>query len=108
MRTGRTSVGQDVHARSISASGLATVKRGIGLGVVMVPVTTGVCQGPDGPDVAHASVVTRVAAFDRAFWWTVGLSGLAAVLVPVLPPRAPTGADRRRPAPTGADRRQPA
>jgi EmrB/QacA subfamily drug resistance transporter len=95
--------------------GLALVVRGVGLGAVTIPVMAVAYQGLTGEDVAHASVLTRVsqqvggsfgtavlavvlehglttgtpaAAFDRAFWWAVGLSVLTAVVVPTLPRRA--------------------
>ncbi|MCG2801680.1 MAG: multidrug efflux MFS transporter [Cellulomonas sp.] len=92
--------------------GLALVVRGVGLGGVMIPVMAVAYQGLSADDVAHASVLTRVtqqiggsfgtavlavvlehglsttttsAAFDRAFWWAVGLSVAAGLVVPTLP-----------------------
>jgi EmrB/QacA subfamily drug resistance transporter len=95
--------------------GAALVVRGVGLGAVMIPVMAVAYAGLVGQDVAHASVLTRVAqqiggsfgtallavvlqhalasgapdaAFDRAFWWAIALTVLAAVAAPALPRRA--------------------
>lgn len=92
--------------------GAALVVRGVGLGAVMIPVMAVAYRGLTADDVAHASVLTRVtqqiggsfgtavlavvlehglttttpsAAFDRAFWWAVGLSVATAAVVPALP-----------------------
>lgn len=94
--------------------GAALVVRGAGLGAVTIPVMAVAYQGLTGDDVAHASVLTRVsqqiggsfgtavlavvlenglttgtpgAAFDRAFWWAIGLSLATALVVPTLPAR---------------------
>ena len=91
---------------------IALLVRGLGLGAVIIPVMAVIYNGLVGEDVAHASVLTRVsqqvggsfgtallavvlehglthgsvdAAFDRAFWWAVGLSLVAAAVVPALP-----------------------
>lgn len=96
----------------------ALVLRGVGLGAVMIPVMAVAYAGLVGADVAHASVLTRVAqqvggsfgtallavvlqhglasgapdaAFDRAFWFAVALSVAAALAVPALPRRADVG-----------------
>lgn len=105
--------------------GAALIARGVGLGAVMIPVMAVAYDGLVGEDVAHASVLTRVsqqvggsfgtallavvlqrglasgtpeAAFDRAFWFAVGLTAVAAVAVMTMPGRA---ALRARPAPEG-------
>lgn len=86
--------------------------RGLGLGAVIIPVMAVIYNGLVGEGVAHTSVLTRVAqqvggsfgtallavvlerglttgsvddAFDHAFWWAVGLSLVAAAVVPMLP-----------------------
>lgn len=98
---------------------VALFVRGLGLGAVIIPVMAVIYNGLVGEDVAHTSVLTRVAqqvggsfgtallavvlehgltsrsvdaAFDRAFWWAVGLSLIAAVVVPALP-RSSVNAD---------------
>lgn len=98
--------------------GAALFVRGVGLGAVTIPVMAAVYQGLTGDDVAHASVLTRVPqqvggsfgtavlavvlehglttgtpaeAFDRAFWWAVGLSLVTALVVPTLPGRVAHG-----------------
>ncbi|WP_433606208.1 MDR family MFS transporter [Dactylosporangium sp. CA-139114] len=107
--------------------------RGLGMGIVMIPLMTVAFVGLEREQVPHASTVTRIvqqvggsvgvallavvlatsatgtgslaAAFDIAFWWTVGFTGVALVLAFLLPGRAGTqggtGADAR-PAPVAA------
>jgi EmrB/QacA subfamily drug resistance transporter len=90
--------------------------RGIGLGTVTIPVMAVAYLGLDKAEIAHASVLTRTAqqiggsfgtailavilesavashhgdlsaAFNVAFWWSVGFAGLAALLSLWLPGR---------------------
>lgn len=94
----------------------ALVVRGFGLGAVTIPLMTAAYVGLDRPDVPHASIITRIAqqvggsfgvallavildgalaagtrspalAFDRAFWWLIGFTGLAGALSLALPGR---------------------
>ncbi|WP_433378899.1 MDR family MFS transporter [Actinoplanes sp. CA-142083] len=94
--------------------------RGLGLGMVMIPLMTAAFVGLEREQVPHASIVTRIAqqvggsagvallavilatsaagsgslteAFDTAFWWTVGFTGVAVLLSFVLPGPAKTTA----------------
>ncbi|MER7273767.1 MDR family MFS transporter [Dactylosporangium sp. NPDC000244] len=105
--------------------------RGLGMGIVMIPLMTVAFVGLGREQVPHASTVTRIAqqvggsvgvallavilatsatrtgslasAFDIAFWWTVGFTGIALVLALLLPGRSGTqaGADAR-PVPVAA------
>jgi EmrB/QacA subfamily drug resistance transporter len=104
--------------------------RGIGLGTVTIPVMAVAYLGLEKQEIAHASVVTRTAqqvggsfgtavlavilesavashhgnltaAFNIAFWWSVGFAGLAAVLSIWLPSR-PRPASAPAPAASGA------
>ncbi|GAA2615144.1 MDR family MFS transporter [Paractinoplanes durhamensis] len=80
--------------------------RGLGLGMVMIPIMTVAFVGLDREAVPHASIVTRIAqqvggsvgvallavilataGFGTAFWWTVGFTGVAVLLSFVLPGR---------------------
>jgi len=90
--------------------------RGFGLGAVTIPVMAVAYQGLDKAEISHSSVLTRisqqiggsfgtavlavilesalaahhgntVAAFHVAFWWSVGFSGVAALLAAWLPGR---------------------
>jgi hypothetical protein len=99
--------------------------RGIGLGAVMIAVTAVGYLGLDRAQIPHASVLTRTAqqiggsfgtavlavilesafashpghltaAFNIAFWWSVGFAALAAVLSCWLPGR-PRPADDQLP-----------
>lgn len=102
----------------------ALVVRGFGLGAVLIPLMTAAYVGLERSDVPHASIITRItqqiggsfgvallavilesalatvgslpsAAFDQAFWWSIGFTGLAVVLAFMLPGRAravPVGA----------------
>jgi EmrB/QacA subfamily drug resistance transporter len=100
----------------IGALMAALFVRGLGLGMVMIPLMTAAFVGLEREQVPHASIVTRIAqqvggsagvallavilatsaagsgslteAFDRAFWWTVGFTGVAVLLSFVLPGRA--------------------
>jgi EmrB/QacA subfamily drug resistance transporter len=94
----------------------ALLVRGLGLGMVLIPLMTVAFVGLSHEQVPHASIVTRIAqqiggsagvavlavilaaasrgtgtlasAFDVAFWWTVGFTAVAVVLSFVLPSRA--------------------
>ncbi|MEU4241756.1 MDR family MFS transporter [Actinoplanes sp. NPDC026619] len=86
--------------------------RGLGMGMVMIPLMTVAFLGLERDQVPHASIVTRIAqqvggsvgvallavilataatsnslatAFGIAFWWTVGFTGVAVLLSFVLP-----------------------
>lgn len=102
--------------------------RGLGVGVVVIPIMTVAFVGLDHAEVPHASVVTRIAqqiggsvgvallavvlsstatatrsiatGFDVAFWWSTGFAVLAIALSFLLPGRARDTADtaERRPA----------
>jgi EmrB/QacA subfamily drug resistance transporter len=110
---------------------LALLVRGLGLGAVLIAVTAVAYLGLDKAQVPHATVLTRTtqqvggsfgtavlaviletevsshhgnlsAAFDIAFWWSVGFAVLAAALscwLPSRPGRRPAAAE---PAPTTA------
>jgi EmrB/QacA subfamily drug resistance transporter len=100
--------------------------RGFGLGAVTIPVMAVAYQGLDRAQIAHASVLTRTAqqiggsfgtavlavilsrgvaahpgdiaaAFNVAFWWSVGFSGLAALLSLWLPGRPRSSGPARPP-----------
>ncbi|MEU4164085.1 MDR family MFS transporter [Actinoplanes sp. NPDC026670] len=92
---------------------VALLVRGMGLGLVMIPLMTVAFVGLDKEKMPHASIVTRIAqqvggsvgvallavilatsatssgslttAFHAAFWWTTGFTGLAVLLSFVLP-----------------------
>jgi hypothetical protein len=94
---------------------VALLARGLGLGVVMIPLMTAAFIGLDREHVPHASIVTRIAqqiggsagvavlavilttsttgtgsraaAFDVTFWWTIGFTTLAVLLSLLLPGR---------------------
>lgn len=95
----------------------ALVVRGFGLGAVLIPLMTAAYVGLERSEVPHASIITRItqqiggsfgvallavilesaltaagsapaAAFDQAFWWAIGFTGLAVVLAFLLPGRA--------------------
>jgi EmrB/QacA subfamily drug resistance transporter len=109
--------------------------RGFGLGAVTIPVMAVAYQGLDKAQIAHSSVLTRTAqqiggsfgtavlavilessvlthrgdlsaAFNVAFWWSVGFSGLAALLALWLPgrPRPAAVAEENGLAPTTVSR----
>ncbi|CAN5396079.1 MDR family MFS transporter [soil metagenome] len=88
------------------------VVRGLGLGTVMIPLMTVAYVGLERADVPHASILTRItqqvggsfgvallavilegavaaghgaAAFDQAFWWAVGFTGVAVAVSFALP-----------------------
>ncbi|MFT4212257.1 MAG: DHA2 family efflux MFS transporter permease subunit [Microbacterium sp.] len=89
--------------------------RGLGIGMVMIPLMTVAFVGLAKDDVPHTSILTRIAqqiggsvgvallavvlaatatatgsaatAFDTAFWWTVGLTVVALGLTVALPSR---------------------
>lgn len=91
--------------------------RGLGLGIVVIPLMTAAFVGLERAEIPHASIVTRIAqqvggsvgvallavilassatssgsvttGFDIAFWWAVGFTALGVVLSFVLPGRAP-------------------
>jgi predicted MFS family arabinose efflux permease len=99
--------------------------RGLGLGIVIIPLMTVAFVGLAREQVPHASIVTRIAqqvggsagvallavilatsaagggsparAFDVAFWWTVGFTAVALILSFVLPGRAPVAAPTASP-----------
>jgi EmrB/QacA subfamily drug resistance transporter len=92
---------------------VALLVRGMGLGMVIIPLMTVAFVGLDREKMPHASIVTRVAqqiggsagvallavilatstagsgslttAFQTTFWWTTGFTGLAMLLSFVLP-----------------------
>jgi len=85
---------------------VALFVRGLGLGLVMIPLMTVAFQGLEREQVPHASIVTRIAqqiggsagvallavilattSFGTAFWWTVGFTAVAVLLSFVLPGR---------------------
>jgi EmrB/QacA subfamily drug resistance transporter len=89
--------------------------RGLGVGIVVIPMMTVAFIGLDREKVPHASIVTRIAqqvggsvgvallavilatstensgslatGFNTAFWWAVGFTGVAIVVSLVLPGR---------------------
>ncbi|WP_433833552.1 MDR family MFS transporter [Actinoplanes sp. CA-015351] len=81
--------------------------RGLGLGMVLIPLMTVAFVGLHHDEVPHASIVTRIAQqiggsagvalltviltstndFGTAFWWTIGFTGLAVGLSFALPAR---------------------
>jgi EmrB/QacA subfamily drug resistance transporter len=105
--------------------------RGFGLGTVTIPVMAVAYQGLGKAEIAQSSVLTRisqqiggsfgtavlavilesavaahhgsgVAAFHVAFWWSVGFSGIAAVLAVWLPGRANGPVGESEPGPVNA------
>lgn len=94
---------------------LALFVRGLGLGMVMIPLMTAAFVGLQRDEVPHASIVVRIAqqvggsvgvallavilataalgsgsvetAFDVAFWWALGFTGIAVALSFLLPAR---------------------
>src|SRR5580693_9256550 len=105
--------------------------RGVGLGTVTIPVMAVAYLGLDKAEIAHASVLTRTAqqiggsfgtavlavilesavaahhgdltaAFQVAFWWSVGFSALAAALSFWLPGRPGAAAGQATTVPGGA------
>ncbi|MEV6344276.1 MDR family MFS transporter [Actinoplanes sp. NPDC051851] len=105
--------------------------RGLGLGMVMIPLMTVAFVGLDRERMPHASTVTRIAqqvggsvgvallavilstsatgsgslttGFQTAFWWTVGFTGFAVLLSFVLP-AGTTALPSTAPAPAAATR----
>ncbi|BCY08312.1 MDR family MFS transporter [Actinoplanes sp. L3-i22] len=103
---------------------VALFVRGLGLGMVVIPLMTVAFVGLDRERVPHASIVLRigqqvggsvgvalltvilastarrtgslVTAFDTAFWWSIGFTAVAVALSVLLPGKAPA------PAPTMA------
>lgn len=89
--------------------------RGLGMGLVLIPLMTVAFVGLERAEIPHASIVTRISqqlggsvgvallavilstsatatgqvtvAFDTAFWWAVGFTGLAVLLSLMLPGR---------------------
>ncbi|GAA1878765.1 MDR family MFS transporter [Actinomadura bangladeshensis] len=107
----------DAHTNTWTLAGWLLL-RGIGLGAVTVPVMAVAYQGLDREQIAHASVLIRVAqqiggsfgtavlavilahvmttghpadAFHQSFWWATAFAALAALLSLTLPGR--TAAD---------------
>ncbi|MFI5908127.1 MDR family MFS transporter [Dactylosporangium sp. NPDC051541] len=104
---------------------VALFVRGLGLGVVFIPLMTVAFVGLEQSQVPHASIVTRIAqqiggsvgvallavilassadatgsaakAFDITFWWTVGFTATAILLSFVLPGRSKTPAQPLEP-----------
>ncbi|MDF1602638.1 MDR family MFS transporter [Nocardioides sp. YIM 152315] len=94
---------------------LALLARGLGFGAVVIPLMTLAYQGLARDEMPDASIVTRVAmqiggsfgtallavvvagagGFDRAFWWSIGLTVAAAGLSFLVPARPPTPAPAR-------------
>jgi MFS family permease len=98
---------------------VALFVRGIGTGVVFIPLMAVAFIGLEHEEMPHASVITRIAqqlggslgvallavilasaaaaarslavGFEVAFWWTVGFSALAVVVAFVLPGKAAAG-----------------
>ena len=93
--------------------------RGIGLGAVFIPVMSVAFVDIPRSDIPHASAITRIVqqvggafgtalvavvlagaisggdvvhAFDVTFWWTIGITVLAAASAVLLPSRAPKAA----------------
>jgi EmrB/QacA subfamily drug resistance transporter len=83
---------------------LALLVRGLGFGAVMIPLMALAYDGMARDEMPDASIFTRVsqqvggsfgvavlavvlagAGFDRAFWWSVGFTAIAAVLSLVIP-----------------------
>ncbi|MFZ6993006.1 MDR family MFS transporter [Curtobacterium sp. RRHDQ66] len=112
---------------------LVLVVRGLGLGAVMIPIMAVGFVGLDRPEMPHASTITRLAqqlggafgtavlavvlsgvaaggdaaaAFQQAFWWAIGITGVATVVALVLPGRQAAGGET--PTPASAPARQPA
>ena len=97
--------------------GLALFVRGLGMGVVFIPLMAVAFIGLEHEEVPHASIVTRISqqiggslgvallavilatsaaaagsvrtGFQVAFWWTVGFSAVALVVALLLPGRTP-------------------
>ncbi|WP_436535108.1 DHA2 family efflux MFS transporter permease subunit [Actinoplanes sp. HUAS TT8] len=99
---------------------VALFVRGLGLGMVFIPLLTVAFVGLDREKVPHASIVVRIGqqvggsvgvalltvilatsaqrtgsltgAFDAAFWWSIGFTGLAVLVSFLLPGKAPAPA----------------
>jgi EmrB/QacA subfamily drug resistance transporter len=113
----------DAHT-SIWWLGVVLFLRGLGVGVVVIPIMTVAFIGLERAQVPHASIVTRIAqqvggsvgvallavilstsatstgsattAFDVAFWWAVGFTAVAVALSFLLPGRT-RGAEQTAP-----------
>jgi EmrB/QacA subfamily drug resistance transporter len=116
--------------------GTVLLVRGLGLGIVLIPVMTVAFADIDSADMPDASMITRISqqvggsfgvaiaavvlesavtgghtlsqGFDRAFWWTTGFTALALLASFFLPGRRTAAPDQMVPAgqPSTAD--QPA
>jgi EmrB/QacA subfamily drug resistance transporter len=101
---------------------VALFARGLGLGIVFIPLMAVAFIGLEHEKVPHASIVTRIAqqvggsvgvavlavilstaatrtgslaeGFDIAFWWAVAFTGVAVLISLVLPGRVAAPADR--------------
>jgi EmrB/QacA subfamily drug resistance transporter len=104
--------------------GAVQLVRGLGLGIVLIPVMTVAFVDIDQADLPDASMLTRISqqvggsfgvavaavvlqsgtvasrsltsGFDQAFWWTVGFTGLAALASFALPGRRPVTSETSR------------
>ncbi|HXP56547.1 MAG TPA: MDR family MFS transporter [Streptosporangiaceae bacterium] len=103
--------------------------RGLGLGIVLIPVMTVAFVDIDSADLPDASMITRISqqvggsfgvavaavvlesvatsshslthGFDQAFWWTVGFTVVAALASLLLPGRRPAAVPDQASAPSG-------
>ncbi|CND42823.1 integral membrane drug efflux protein [Mycobacterium tuberculosis] len=124
----------DAHTNTWTLAGWLLL-RGVGLGAVTVPVMAVAYLGLDREQIAHASVLIRVAqqiggsfgtavlavilahvmttghpadAFHQSFWWATGFAGLAALLSLTLPGRITADHPEPRPnVPSEPARSQP-
>ena len=114
----------------------ALLVRGLGMGMVVIPLMTVAFVGLEREEVPHASILTRVAqqvggsvgvavlavilsaaytstgsvasAFDVAFWCTIGFATLAVVLALAMPGRPHSPATQPSPEPAQPATVQPA
>lgn len=94
---------------------VALFVRGLGLGMVMIPLMAAAFVGLAHEQVPHASIVTRIAqqvggsigvallvvilatsSFHAAFWWTVGFTAVAVLLSVMLPGRPAPASEQQR------------
>jgi EmrB/QacA subfamily drug resistance transporter len=109
--------------------GAVQLIRGLGLGIVLIPVMTVAFVDIDSADLPDASMITRISqqvggsfgvaiaavvlesvatsshslthGFDQAFWWTVGFTVVAALASLFLPGRRPAAVPGQASAPSG-------
>jgi EmrB/QacA subfamily drug resistance transporter len=115
--------------------GAVLLVRGLGLGIVLIPVMTVAFVDIDSADIPDASMMTRISqqvggsfgvaiaavvlesaltsghslsqAFDQAFWWTTGFTGLAVLASFFLPGRRPAAPAQEAATPAASTQEAP-